>query len=122
MTLGRLTEGRQIFNFIYCGFQLYIPSIYSNYIYWKLLKEPMLFSYCSEHAKLLLNTGFAYRCFCSEKRLDLLRKEAIRAREVIKYDNRCRALTSTDVEQKINEEQKFCIRFKVVLKNRLYSN
>lgn len=38
----------------------------------------------------LLETGHAYHCFCSERRLDLLKKEAIKARQIPKYDNRCR--------------------------------
>lgn len=38
----------------------------------------------------LLETGQAYHCFCSERRLDLLKKEAIKTRQIPKYDNRCR--------------------------------
>lgn len=38
----------------------------------------------------LLENGHAYHCFCSDRRLDLLKKEAIKSREIPKYDNRCR--------------------------------
>lgn len=38
----------------------------------------------------LLDNGHAYHCFCSERRLELLKKEAIKAAQVPKYDNRCR--------------------------------
>jgi glutamyl-tRNA synthetase len=32
--------------------------------------------------QILLNSGAAYRCFCTERRLELLRKEALRQRQV----------------------------------------
>lgn len=38
----------------------------------------------------LLETGHAYHCFCTERRLELLKKEALKTRQVPKYDNRCR--------------------------------
>lgn len=45
-----------------------------------------------EHAQRLLETGHAYRCYCSEARLEILRKNAIRNQEMPRYDNRCRSL------------------------------
>lgn len=50
-----------------------------------------------EHVNKLLENGSAYHCFCSERRLDLLRKEALRTRQVPKYDNRCSHLTPGQV-------------------------
>ena len=44
----------------------------------------------AEQVKVLLNNGSAYPCFCSEKRLDLMRREAARTRSQSKYDGRCR--------------------------------
>ena len=38
----------------------------------------------------LLEHDNAYHCFCSERRLELLKKEALKAGQVPKYDNRCR--------------------------------
>jgi glutamyl-tRNA synthetase len=38
----------------------------------------------------LLESNNAYHCFCSERRLELLRKEAIKTGQIPKYDNRCR--------------------------------
>ncbi|XP_059490310.1 probable glutamate--tRNA ligase, mitochondrial [Neocloeon triangulifer] len=64
-------------------------------------------------AQILVDSGFAYPCFCSEKRLDLLRKEAIRMREIPKYDNKCRSLTKEEAQQKINSGHPHCIRFKL---------
>lgn len=43
----------------------------------------------------LLENGHAYHCFCSERRLDLLKKEAIKTRQIPKYDNRCRCEQQT---------------------------
>lgn len=45
-----------------------------------------------EYAHRLLETGHAYRCFCTDVRLDLLRKDAMRNRQIPRYDNRCRSL------------------------------
>lgn len=62
---------------------------------------------------MLLKKGFAYYCFCTEKRLHLLRKEAVRMQEIPKYDNKCRALSPQVVREKINKGEQPCIRFKV---------
>ncbi|XP_065163322.1 nondiscriminating glutamyl-tRNA synthetase EARS2, mitochondrial [Atheta coriaria] len=61
----------------------------------------------------LLKSGHAYYCFCTEKRLDLLRKEAIRNRQIAKYDNRCRTLKHDEANMRINKGDPCCIRFKL---------
>ena len=61
----------------------------------------------------IFQNGTAYRCFCTEKRLDLLRKDALRRRETPKYDNRCRFLTTDQIEDKLRLNQPHVIRFKV---------
>ena len=60
---------------------------------------------------ILLESGQAYRCFCSERRLELLRREAARNRQMNRYDGRCRHLTKEQIEQKLAENQSFTIRF-----------
>lgn len=70
------------------------------------------FNFRKEVEKLLEN-GTAYYCFCSDRRLNLLKKDAIRRREVPKYDNRCRNLTKKEVEEKLQNGSSHCIRFKV---------
>lgn len=40
------------------------------------------------HVNVLLENGSAYHCFCTERRLELLRKEAVRLQEIPKYDNK----------------------------------
>ncbi|XP_017107598.2 nondiscriminating glutamyl-tRNA synthetase EARS2, mitochondrial [Drosophila bipectinata] len=61
----------------------------------------------------LLKNGTAYRCFCTERRLDLLRKEAVRTRQVPRYDNKCRHLTKSEVESLLDRGTPHCIRFKL---------
>lgn len=68
--------------------------------------------YRTEVQKLIQNET-AYYCFCTERRLELLRCEAVRAGQVPKYDNRCRHLSKADVDKKLNEGAKKCIRFKL---------
>ncbi|KAL5292896.1 EARS2 family protein [Megaselia abdita] len=63
--------------------------------------------------KKLLENGTAYYCFCTEKRLELLRKEATRAREVPKYDNKCRSLTPVQIAKNLGKNLPFCVRFKL---------
>lgn len=66
-----------------------------------------------EKAEYLLKTSAAYRCFCSETRLDILRKEAVRTREVHGYDNKCRHLDQDEIEQLLREGKSYTIRFKI---------
>nr|XP_029716623.1 probable glutamate--tRNA ligase, mitochondrial [Aedes albopictus] len=63
--------------------------------------------------KKLMEDGRAYYCFCSERRLELIRKEAMRLRQVPKYDNKCRHLTPGQVAERLAKNDKFCIRFKL---------
>ncbi len=46
------------------------------------------------HAQILLDRGTAYRCFCSQERLDALRASQRAAGEDWRYDGHCRALDS----------------------------
>jgi glutamyl-tRNA synthetase len=66
-----------------------------------------------KYVNKLLDSGHAYHCFCSERRLDLLKKEAIKARQVPKYDNRCRDLTPKQIAEKMAKGDQHCIRFKL---------
>ncbi|VDK69406.1 unnamed protein product [Litomosoides sigmodontis] len=60
----------------------------------------------------LINSGNAYRCFCTKTRLDMLRREAARRHEVPKYDNHCRALTNEEVQKKLENGENYAVRFK----------
>ena len=61
----------------------------------------------------LIEENHAYRCFCSEKRLELLRKDSARRREKAMYDGKCRDLSKSEALQRIQNGEKYCVRFKV---------
>lgn len=63
--------------------------------------------------QVLINNQSAYHCFCTDKRLELIKKEALRTRQVPKYDNRCRHLTTENIKMRLKRGDKHCIRFKV---------
>lgn len=65
----------------------------------------------------LIDSGHAYRCFCSENRLDLLRKTAEKRGEIPKYDRKCANLSSRDAVKMEQNGEKFVIRFKLDKQN-----
>ncbi|XP_063285067.1 nondiscriminating glutamyl-tRNA synthetase EARS2, mitochondrial [Pelobates fuscus] len=62
-------------------------------------------------AQTLLENGMAYRCFCTPQRLELLKKDALRNRQTPRYDNRCRHLTTKQVQEKMSSGSPYVIRF-----------
>jgi len=75
-----------------------------------------------KYTNKLLDSGHAYHCFCSERRLELLRKEALKAQQNPKYDNRCRHLTPGQVAEKIAKNDRYCIRFKLSDRGEAYND
>ncbi|KAF6207077.1 hypothetical protein GE061_018316 [Apolygus lucorum] len=67
-----------------------------------------------EEVEKLIKRNAAYYCFCTENRLELLRKDALRNRKVPKYDNHCRHLSSDEVKAKLASGLSKCVRFKLV--------
>jgi len=65
----------------------------------------------SKYASDLIDTGHAYRCFCTEKRLELLKREAMRTRQANKYDRRCLHLSRTEIEEKLAQKVPHTVRF-----------
>ncbi|XP_043262896.1 probable glutamate--tRNA ligase, mitochondrial isoform X1 [Colletes gigas] len=66
-----------------------------------------------EQVLKLLSNQSAYYCFCTESRMQLLRREALKCRHVPKYDNRCRHLSKDEVKEKLDKNHPYCIRFKL---------
>ncbi|EFN89978.1 probable glutamate--tRNA ligase, mitochondrial isoform X2 [Harpegnathos saltator] len=66
-----------------------------------------------EQVLKLLDNGSAYYCFCTEERLVLLRKEAMKCRQVPRYDNRCRHYSKDEVKEMLRKNRSPCIRFKL---------
>jgi glutamyl-tRNA synthetase len=66
-----------------------------------------------ERAAELLGKGAAYRCFCTEERLEELRATQ-RARKVPPgYDGRCRALAPDEVQARLGRGEAFVVRLAV---------
>ncbi|RWS09899.1 putative glutamate--tRNA ligase-like protein [Dinothrombium tinctorium] len=66
-----------------------------------------------QKANELLEKEAAYRCFCSQTRLELLRKEAAKNREMPRYDRRCFHLSKEEIKDNFNKKIPFTIRFKL---------
>jgi glutamyl-tRNA synthetase len=67
----------------------------------------------SKFVQELVKSGHAYYCFCSDRRLEFVKKEALREGAIPRYDNRCRQLSSAQVEEKKQQGMASCVRFKV---------
>lgn len=61
----------------------------------------------------LLDNGHAYKCFCSTERLEKIREQQQANKQVPKYDRHCLNLTKDEIEKKIEQGQKFVVRFKI---------
>ena len=66
------------------------------------------------YAKLLVEKGHAYPCFCTAERLNQMRKEQeARKVERVRYDGLCRRLDAEEAARRIAEDEKYVIRFKM---------
>ncbi|CDS41260.1 glutamyl tRNA synthetase [Echinococcus multilocularis] len=67
-----------------------------------------------KYADHLLQTGRAYRCFCSHERLEILKNEQRRSGEKVRYDNRCRHLSNREIELNLSQNLPYVLRFKML--------
>jgi glutamyl-tRNA synthetase len=65
-----------------------------------------------EHAKELVDSGFAYHCFCSAERLAEVREKQQKNNENPHYDGTCRSITFEQATNRIKAGESFVIRFK----------
>ena len=65
------------------------------------------------HADLLLQTGKAFRCFCSTHRLDSLRKTQMEDKQQVGYDGHCLHLSSEDVAARLANHEPHVVRMEV---------
>lgn len=66
------------------------------------------------YARLLVEQGNAYPCFCTPERLDQMRKEQeARKVERVRYDGLCRRLDPGEAARRIFAGEKYVIRFKM---------
>jgi glutamyl-tRNA synthetase len=68
-----------------------------------------------EVAERLVETGHAYRCFCSPERLQQVREEQQRQKLPPGYDRHCRNLSPDEVQAKIDAGESHVIRFAIPL-------
>ncbi|MFA5029512.1 MAG: glutamate--tRNA ligase [Patescibacteria group bacterium] len=66
-----------------------------------------------KYASELVNKGLAYYCFCSEERLENLRRQQEAAKQPTRYDWHCRHLLPDEVQNKLAAGEKYTIRMKV---------
>jgi glutamyl-tRNA synthetase len=66
-----------------------------------------------EAARLLLESGSAYKCFCTQEELKEKRLEAERQKKSYGYDRTCRRLTAEEVASREVQGLPYVIRFKV---------
>lgn len=62
-----------------------------------------------KYAELLVEKGLAYRCFCTEERLQELHKDDPNA----KYDRHCLSLSQEEIEKKLQAGEPYVIRQKI---------
>jgi glutamyl-tRNA synthetase len=64
-------------------------------------------------ARRLVESGAAYRCFCTPAELDERRREAEARKESFKYDRRCDRLPAEEVARRVAAGEPYVIRFRV---------
>jgi glutamyl-tRNA synthetase len=66
-----------------------------------------------EYTQKLLDSGHAYRCFCTKERLADLRLAQQAAKQNIGYDGFCRQLTAEQVQENLDQNLSFVVRLKL---------
>lgn len=64
-------------------------------------------------ARRLLDSGHAYRCFCSLERLDALREKARAEKRDFVYDGECLRMDPAEVEKRAAEGESYVLRLRV---------
>ena len=62
-----------------------------------------------EYAKKLIEKGEAYYCFCTEERLNSLKK-TVNGEEIMVYDKHCRSLTPEEIKANLDAGMPYVIR------------
>ncbi|MBW2620598.1 MAG: glutamate--tRNA ligase, partial [Deltaproteobacteria bacterium] len=64
-------------------------------------------------ARKLLESGHAYKCFCTKEELEDKRKTALKQKKDVKYDGTCRRLTRIEIYIKEEQGIPYTLRMKV---------
>jgi glutamyl-tRNA synthetase len=65
-----------------------------------------------DYARQLVDSGHAYRCFCTRERLAQMHDEQMKRKDTRHYDGRCRLLTRAEAEARAVAGEKYTVRFK----------
>lgn len=66
-----------------------------------------------EYGRKLIEAGRAYYCFCTQERLDMVRKEQLSHKENPRYDGLCRRLDPGEALKRVANGERHVVRFKV---------
>ncbi len=66
-----------------------------------------------DYTEQLRQAGQAYKCFCSNERLEALRKEQLSRGKMPRYDGRCRSLSEQEITRMESTGLRPAIRFRV---------
>lgn len=64
----------------------------------------------AKYAEELVESGGAYKCFCTKERLDKLRSESEKTGDMFKYDKHCLSLSKEEVQKRIDNGESYVIR------------
>jgi glutamyl-tRNA synthetase len=66
-----------------------------------------------KHTQILLDNGSAYRCFCTEDRLAVMRARQSAAKLPPGYDGHCRSIEKAESDRRAAAGEKFVVRMKI---------
>lgn len=66
-----------------------------------------------KYVKKLIDSGYAYKCFCTKEELDEKRKSYEAKKLAYKYDGKCKNLNKEEIKQLEDSQRPFAIRFKI---------
>jgi nondiscriminating glutamyl-tRNA synthetase len=76
-------------------------------------RQSQRLSLYQEFADHLFRGGKSYKCFCSEERLENLRKEQLSKGKMPRYDGRCRSLSKEEIAEMESSGLRSVLRFHV---------
>ena len=65
-----------------------------------------------KYARQLVQSGYAFYCFCTPERLSKVRQERQKRKEPLHYDGTCRNISLEEAERRIADGEPYVIRFK----------
>jgi glutamyl-tRNA synthetase len=67
----------------------------------------------TKYAQQLLDKGHAFRCFCSQERLDQLRTTQMQEKQPLGYDGHCANLSQQEIDERLAQKQPYVVRMHV---------